>query len=163
MSHSKPNLTAAERLILLNQYRILEKLEPDDPDHAERAEALQSGFTVFYWPDWVHEDEVSEQDCREVFDVLDMHRALATAARNDTSIKPDDVKFRGFDGNNESKHHSFVCYLVEQLGRYAELKGVELNSHAPMLQRYRQMVDRWNDLGSNRHRLTADDVKRILA
>lgn len=48
-------------------------------------------------------------------------------------------RFSGFDGNHETEHMSIARFLIEKMGRFERFKGRELNSHAPMVQRYAAM------------------------
>lgn len=47
-------------------------------------------------------------------------------------------RFAGFDGNNESEHMSVARFMIEDLERFPSFKGRELNSHLPVLDRYRR-------------------------
>jgi len=159
-------LTKIERLILANQYRILEKLYPEEArDSREAFEILQSGYTLEYDSLPPHLDsEVSEETCREVKDVLDMYRMLKNAIRDlpPGGVAPsDDAEFQGFDGNEETEHYSYALFLIETQGKWAESKNAELNSHTPMLERYRSMLGRWKHR-NDRFNLTAEDVAHIL-
>jgi len=84
----------------------------------------------------------------EVVNILDMwsyvessfERLPADAqARVERSAGRDRTMFRfaGFDGNNESEHMSVARFMIEDLGRFRSFQGRELNSHCPILDRYR--------------------------
>ncbi len=47
--------------------------------------------------------------------------------------------FRGFDGNGEVEHLSAVRFMIDELSKFDHFKGRELNSHIPLLPRYRAM------------------------
>jgi hypothetical protein len=63
-------LTEVERLTLANQYRILEKLEPDAEGHRHAAEALESGYEglyerlMFQWISKPVPEAITEPVCR---------------------------------------------------------------------------------------------------
>ena len=48
--------------------------------------------------------------------------------------------FPGFDGNHEGGHLGIADFLVNELGRFSDFKGRDLNSHCPLLENYRRMV-----------------------
>lgn len=53
----------------------------------------------------------------------------------------EDVRFHGFDGNNEGNHISAAHFLVDYLDRFQEFKGRDLNAHMPTLEAYRRMLN----------------------
>lgn len=155
-------LTKTERLILSNQYRILEKLYPDEAEQfAIHRTAIENGFAPHYEPEFL-DDELSEEGCREVRDILEMHQQLKTAYERLDDISDVEqylVKFEGFDGNNESKQLRYAQYFINELGRYPELDAN--NSHALSLDRYRKMLQEWN-ASSDKRQLTKEDIVRII-
>lgn len=149
-------LSRVERIILSNQCKILEKLYPDEAAYyAETREALESGYERHY--EWRYEhvlaDTMSDEECGEVIQILAMFRALHdayTALTDKSGIDEWQVKFHGFDGNNEAKQMGYAAYYCStDGGRFTELTGKDFsfNSHMPTLARYRIMRDRWEGLG----------------
>jgi len=159
-------LTKLERLVLLNQYRILAKLEPDDSRNSEEAcEILRNGYTLEYETLARHVDpDVSEEECREVRDILDMYRALKIARGDlpEGTFGEGDAAFPGFDGNNEPEHFAYAKFLMEIQNKWQESKQDPRNSHKPMLARYRSMLESWEE-SANKWELTAEDTARILS
>lgn len=152
------HLDIKDRLIIANQLKILEKLFPDEASYyAQQRKAVENGYSLNY--SWLVEyfyDEMTEDECREVLDILDMYRAITFSYRklNDASgIDSLWLKFPGFDGNDESKQFSYVQYFILDLGRFEELKyGSEypdFNSHMPTLDKYRRMLAHWRALGKS--------------
>ncbi|MDI1325434.1 MAG: YfbU family protein [Brevundimonas sp.] len=148
-------LTKKERLGFIYQLKILEALYPDDADtYSKHRAALEEGYTLHY--EWLVEhlyDELSEDDCREVLDVLDMYRAITYALNElpeDDDLRQHHLaKFVGFDGNNETHLMAYARYYVVTLGRYSELTHDDyayFNSHAPMLGTYRRMLVHWHQV-----------------
>jgi uncharacterized protein len=158
-------LTKLERLILTNQFRILEKLDPNSARQSQSAcEILRHGYSLEY--DTLAafcSDEISRATCEEVRDILDLYRALKKALRElpAGSLTPEDATFKGFDGNEESEHFGYTLFLIETLGKWGESKTSEPNSHSPMIHRYRPMVERWKKC-SDKWDLTVTDVTGIL-
>jgi uncharacterized protein YfbU (UPF0304 family) len=74
-----------------------------------------------------------------------------------------DVRFPGFDGNNED-HMGISHYLIEQLERYEHFKGKNLNSHMSSVPLYSRMYSVFKpmraSIGSGH--LSADQIIKIL-
>jgi uncharacterized protein len=158
-------LTLIERLILSNQYLILERLDPDNAKHyALLRKAVEEGYALEYGrvADGLYE-EFSAEECAEVRDILELHRALHLSAMK-VGVEPDKVRFRGFDGNNETAQMAYTRYLLGDCGLWAELhrKGHGYNSHSVTLGRYRGMVQQWKVIGG-KHDLSKEEIERILA
>ena len=160
-------LSKPERLMLANQYLILEKLAGKDKSEGEfyaaRRRALEAGYTFEYGAAFQHLDpEMPPEDCEFVYDVLDMYRAFANANRElkkTERLRARDLQFQGFDGNNESRFYCYAQYVMKDLGKYAESKPV--NSHAPRAHVYRAMLERWQQ-SADKQQLTRADIDRIL-
>ncbi len=164
-------LSRKDRWVLSNQYRILEALYPDEADgFRQTREALESGYALHYDPQHIYEDELSVDQCREVLDILDMHRALHFSFRNlqDTQgIDKRNVEFDGFDGNNETSYLGYARYYWGLDGgeqRFKELHGSgdDFNSHSPVLDIYRRMLAVWKGKLKRSHELTKDQIQQIL-
>ena len=163
-------LTKKERLSFIYQLRILEALYPDEADHyAKHRTALEEGYTYHY--DWMVEhlyDELSEEQCREVIDILDMYSEIAWGLEK--LDEADELKnhhlarFPGFDGNNETQLMAYVRYFIVDLDRFSILKRGDypyFNSHCPMLETYRQMLQRRREMGSP-HTLGREQIAKLL-
>ena len=113
-------------------------------------------------------DELSEEQCKEVLDILDMYRAITFGLRDlddgDALRGHHRAKFIGFDGNNEGQLMAYVRYFIVDLDRYEELKEGKLpsfNSHTPMLSTYRSMLKSWKS-NAKKFELSRDDIAAIL-
>jgi uncharacterized protein YfbU (UPF0304 family) len=160
-------LSMAERLILANQYRILSALEPKESAHLQAVEILQRGYRGFYNEliGWFDPDEMTEDECAEVIDILSMFRLLNYSYRKleDTAgIDAEKIRFKGFDANEEPKQYSLLVFMVEQQRKWGELKSTELNSHWPVLNGYRRMVHRWEQ-NAKASELTKAQILSIIA
>lgn len=136
--------TPVERMILINQFRILERLYPDDGYEVKR-KILENGYTLNYkWLMLMDEEEMPEEDCRFVFDVLDMFRAIHNSDGN--------IPFKGFDGNYEPDFYGYASFLIMDEKKYQELVNYsdypDVNSHTPMADKYRRMLTIWKENGS---------------
>ena len=167
------DLTKKERLFLANQYKILEKLYPDEADYYEECRiAIEEGYKLHY--DWAAEfirDELSEKDCREVLNILEMFSTIVSSYRkleDNTEIDESLICFPGFDGNKEEevKRMSYVKYFIHTLKRYDELKHPgeypDYNTHWPMLEIYRKMLKKWNSFGEDKSHLAKEQIIELL-
>lgn len=168
-------LTKFERLVLSNQFKILEGLYPEEKEYYEiHRKAIDEGYQLHYNDAFevLSEDEMSKEDCREVLDILNMYRAITFSYKklpdNDKSgIREESIKFRGFDLNDreEAKRLMYTRYFIVDLDRFEELrygdKYRDFNSHRPMLNRYRKMLSRWNEMGK-KYELTLEDIKVLI-
>ncbi|EPD5886849.1 TPA: YfbU family protein [Vibrio cholerae] len=163
--------TPKERLNLINQYKILAKLYPEDAEHYdELREILEEGYEIFYSmvDQWVCEDMPKEEG-KFVLDILDLYRFIEDYKRiskDENIIKHHRSSFRGFDGNNESEYMAFARFLIIKQGKFSEQKDYlrqndNLNSHMPMVDIYKRMLEKWKALGKP-YQLTAEQIQNIL-
>ena len=165
-------LSKVERLTLVNQLLILEKLYPKEASSlALRRKALEDGYQSHY-ADLFESiyDGLPAEECRFVIDVLDMYRAitfshahLPPAQREE--ISSDRLDFKGFDGNSETIYMAYTRYLVNDLGRYGEQTHRDLkpdfDSHMPMIDQYRRMLTKWESV-KDKSKLEHDEIEAIL-
>ncbi|EXS30009.1 yfbU domain protein [Acinetobacter sp. 742879] len=157
-------ITDKERLILANQYEILGLLKKEDY-YLDLAEQLRDGHKWLYRQSFdTFSDNLSDEDAELVLNILEVYEALQDSydALSDTSgISPQDVKFAGFDGNNESEFMRFVDALKKS-NRFVDVinDGVR-NSHMPKVGRYQNMIQKWHELDRS-YSLTKDQILYIL-
>jgi uncharacterized protein len=163
-------LTIKDRLMLANQYLILEKLYPNEAGHyANLRECLIMGY-VLHYPDCIqgmNHEELSEDDCLEVRHILSMYEALKFGSKNFHDIIGIDqrhIKFMGFDGNEEAKLMNYTNHIIEERGTFKELKNDNpgFNSHCPMLEIYREILKEWRK-STQPFNLSAAEIERIVA
>jgi uncharacterized protein len=161
------NLTKVERALLLNQYKILEIICPENAERYMNCQSiLEHGYKIFY-------DEVlnvwDELDCQYVLDVADLFRLLKQGYEglvDKEGIDADALKFRGFDGISEWQFGCFASYL-KRIGRWEDPPSDYLSIHNPSAYRYHRMVEtlttikakhgpRWN------FKLTKEEIQKIL-
>lgn len=157
-----------ERLLLANQYRILEMLYPKEASTCQRLRTvLEEGYEYEYEQviDHIQADIMSHSECLEALTILRLHRAMKFSydeLKDKTGLKEADIAFHGFDANDakECKYLAYVRYIREQRN-YEELhEGDGFNSHWPMLSRYREMLRLWDGMGK-RNELTKEDLARL--
>lgn len=143
-------LSKKDRLILVHQYEILKRL--DDKDnfsfYEEKIEILSNGYEIFYSElDAQIYDDMPKGEGVFVLEVLTIYDYLEVYKEQ----HPEDKEvgehlwssFKGFDGNNEGEYLGFAQFLIEKQGKFDKLAS--LNSHMPVIDKYRKMVRKWNE------------------
>jgi uncharacterized protein YfbU (UPF0304 family) len=168
-------LTRLERYSLSLQLRLLEAAYPNEADaFSKTREAIENGYELLYGWDMDYiadgDDIMSSDECKEVWDTLEMFDAIERATRNSNDpeiLASSFTSFMGYDGNNESKFMSFARFTMERMGRFEYVKLPKdkyWNSHMPVLDIYRRMLAVWHTMDRpSRMELDIQDVKRILA
>jgi len=140
--------------------------------YANKRSALEAGYSLHYsWLfEWI-DDDMPAEDCKEVLAILEMYRAIAFSyfRLNDTKQLTDSkYQFPGFDGNNEGRQYGYCSYFITELGRYQELlygnEFYDLNSHCPMLPKYKRMLEIWDGYGSieAKMNLSQEQIEELL-
>ena len=180
------SLNLKDRLMIANQYEILSRLTKDDHEkkqYENLRDIFVSGYSRYYSlaTEWFSE-EVNQEECKFVVDVLDMFRELYFSwVRNEEAqkeVEEECVLFKGFDLNDtvEAKYFSFYKFLVEDLGRYSEIKELmeqgkieDFNSHGfgpgrhglqRMVRKHNQIIASKGFRGSDH--LTLEEINGIL-
>ena len=162
-------LSLKDRLILSNQFKILQLLDPKNKqDYEESIAIVEKGFQQDYdrLVEWMYE-ELPEHISKEVYSILELYRTITFAYERLTSeeqarIPSDKLKFRGFDGNNEVQHRSYCLFLLKDRDLYKELHhNTDYNTHHPILGKYRMMLEQWNSIGEKRE-LNVQEIEQIL-
>lgn len=163
----KLTLTLQERLLLANQLRILQCLEPNKEDYKTHIEIIENGYEYLYDRLANALQDPPERDVApEVHAVFNMFRALSGSIRDLSDKAGIDLKrahFLGYDGNDESSHYHYATFVIERMGLYSESKRADgnYNTHPEMLPRYRRMLERWHSLG-DRYELTRDEILQVV-
>ncbi len=166
-------LTLFERQQLINQYKILELLDPAQSDYYRDCQRiLLEGYSILYADVLEPWTEMSEDECRYVFDVLDLFRFLRNsydALEDKQGISEREIQFRGFDGNNESKNLAFLKFLKHQ-GKWQETlaQNSDFNSHSIITKSlYPKMLERLKTVqreeDSGFRNLTAEQIRYIVS
>lgn len=139
-------LSKLERLSLRNQFLILAGLYPSEADAYKRfVDILEEGY-IHEYDNFFQSifEEMSEEECKEVWNIFAMYDNIQQFHKKHSLEKNYRTTFMGFDGNNEEKYMSYARFIIDE-DRYTFLDMVhDLNSHCPMLPRYRKMLEIWN-------------------
>jgi uncharacterized protein YfbU (UPF0304 family) len=148
-------LSDGEKLIISMLGDFIKKSKINTDINPEFVTSSISGghFWALKWefPGIFHDHSDNKSTVTEVVNVLDMwsfledgFSTLNASEKNQLAaeISPlgQDVKFIGFDGNNESEHLGIARHLIEEMDRFHLFKGRSLNSHCPVTPRYRKML-----------------------
>src|ERR1019366_9563200 len=148
-------LSDGDKLALMLLCQIIKqlRLKSDvDPDFVE--EVIVVGH---YWGlDWKypgiyhgHEDRAAVVS--ETLDIMDMwyfiergYKGLSKKDKDSLAVEvgplAKHVVFSGFDGNNESEYLSVARFFIQQLDRFTEFAGRDLNAHMPTIDAHRRML-----------------------
>ena len=174
MSNNEVVLTKLERYFLSNQLRILEALYPDEANSLSvRRESIENGYEMLYtWDmDFIYDgdDKMTRAECSEVWNTMDMFDAISRAVTSHGVEAVENnhfAKFRGYDGNNESKFMAFAAFTVERLQRFTYLPGAEQgnwNSHIPTRDTYKRMFEEWQKIPEqHRFDLTKEQLNTVV-
>lgn len=149
------SLSNGEKLILKMLCGLYKHFDIRDDIDPEFVEAIIHGG--HYWglewkyPGLFHGHGDKERTVSEVLDVLEMwsfiergYSRLSQGEKDRVEREAEPfgkhVEFRGFDGNNEAEHLGVAHFLIDQLDRFADFKGRDLNAHMPTLDIYRRML-----------------------
>ena len=164
------DLSEKDRWMIANQLKVLEKIYPEEAkDYSTQRKAIERGYKLHYLGLTEYFDnEMPENECKEVIDILNMYRAITFSyrkAKNKEDLEESAIRFKGFDGNEEGNQFGYTLYFIEDLGRFDELRGEakysDFNSHWPMLCKYRKMLQIWKNY-EDKHSLTIAQIKELL-
>ena len=95
------------------------------------------------------------KNVNEVFCILEMWRQIESAIFQLSSVEQEEIKkeypktkFPGFDGNEESEQFNIAHFIIDNLKRFDEFKGRDLNTHYPIIGCYQRMLVVFEALGA---------------
>jgi uncharacterized protein len=144
-------LTWTERVMLYNQFRILELLDPGRAEeYQQKQEIVGKGYEALYAT--LNENVSGEPPAKsvgeEVHEILDLFRALKNSAQKaGYANREPQIKFQGFDGNDEADHYGYAVFMIEKQGLWPEHRAESYDTHAPMLPKYSRMIEAWKKHG----------------
>src|SRR5829696_4258489 len=119
------DLSRKERLLLWNQYSILEVLQPTEAKHYEKLKTiLERGYKLDYDDLCPHieDDEFPEEGALEVIRILAMFQviqdSLGKIGGKVDGVDDWTLQFAGFDGNNEVEQLAYLRFLVKQQEKF---------------------------------------------
>ncbi|WP_420001764.1 YfbU family protein [Acinetobacter sp. LF10] len=162
----KIELTDKERLFLANQHEILSHLDADNSDyHLKLAEQLRDGHKWLYSQSFDNFSEnLSDDDAELVLNILQIYQMIEDAydGLSDKSlISEHQIKFPGFDGNNETEFMGFVDALEKSHCFTDVIQNGHRNSHSAKVHVYKRMIAKWQEFGEP-YSLTKEQLIEIL-
>ena len=164
------NLTLEQRLILLNQYKILKKIYPEEAlQYSIYQEIVSNGYTLHYNDLLENMNEpMSKEEMEFVLDILDVYNSLSFAVdkrQEYPSYKNKKIVFPGFDGNNEYKYIEYMQFYIYKLNRFEALKkdsSLDYNTHGETIDIYKHMIDVWKSFGNERFNLSDEALQSLI-
>ncbi len=167
-------LDRIQRLMLYNQYKIMEKLYPEEANYYKRAaQAVGDGYEheYSYLAQNIYERGLSEDQCKFVYNVMGMHMRLKWAYddlsnADKAEIPAHQIEFHGFDGNNETNYLGYARWIVGDGHSFQNIRdgGDGLNSHMPTLSRYQNMLNEWQARGlEQKQEITKEDILAVVS
>ncbi len=164
-------LSRLDRIKLAQNFQILAKLYPDESAwYNNAAEVLRSGYELLYDEIFqgVYDDKdvLDEKTSLYVMEVLAMYDNMnyaMTRLKDKPDVSEYDLKFPGFDGNNEPTLLGFANFFCRTRNAFERVlvDGRILNSHMPTGDLYERMLTAYR-LSEDKNRLTGKDIERIL-
>lgn len=160
-------MSQLERLQLINQFRILNLLQPDS-GYREKIHILEGGFVDHYdeLTTCIHE-EVSNEASQFVTYVLNMYRDLHfTATKIGEKDIIDLVKFDGFDATTEFDYWSYTDFLLFKLNRFTELtkdnQYEDIDSHFPTIDQYERQLEVYRNFKNQNITLNKEQIVEVI-
>lgn len=150
------DLTPVDRWMLVNQYRLLERLYPEDAEeHRRIREALESGdakaITAHAAFLAAVEPPLGDEEAAFVDEILEMYQALQRchgALEDASGIEAEHVRFPGFAAGTEEGFRRHTRALIAGDDALSDFDRTDdLESAADSLPRYRRMLDAWRLYG----------------
>lgn len=163
------DLSLKDRLILSNQYRILELLDKERAsEHVEHRAVLTHAQETHYVTLLEDFSNALNLDVtREVMDILAMFTRLRLSYDHlggPASIVEEGIEFSGFNPEFEAEALSYAQFYMQKLGRHRWLRardGKGIESSVPMLDVYRRMLSAWKGIGMSKV-LTEAEIAEVV-
>tara|TARA_Y100001956_G_scaffold82644_1_gene104508 strand:- start:990 stop:1490 length:501 start_codon:yes stop_codon:yes gene_type:complete len=162
-------MTNAQRLILSNQYYLMSQMNPENAEKYKRLQTIvERGYELQMSELNKDFGRLSEIECREVIDTMEMYHAMQESNKMLTEDERKDVDqrrltFLGFDIASEAQLVNYVRFLTDSEGLYPQFdKGDHhFNAQMPMQEKYRRMLTTWRNCPRQYH-LCANELKQIF-
>lgn len=160
-------MSSIQRLILANQYKFLALLDPSNAAKYERFEAIiKGGFALEFKSLDSEFSYLSEQECQDVLDTLEMYKALNVSYNNlndQSTVTPHRLKFVGYCAVREKKYLNYLRFITGTEGKYQEFMNCEhgCDAQTPMRDKYSKMLDIWRQCPHGYH-LSMQEIQNIL-
>ncbi len=176
-----PHLSDGEKLIVLMLADVIKGSGIQSDTNVDLVEKVIYGghYWALGWemPGIFHGHADKQSRVRFVVDVLDMWESMEegfdTLGEEDkkrlaVEAEPlgEDVRFPGFDGNNEAEHLGIARFLINDLERFSRFREGHryLNSHFQMLETYGRMLRVFEPIRRTLvgRRMSADELIAVI-
>lgn len=149
------DLSLKDRLLLSNQYRILELLDKEGAAEHEEHRAVLTRAQETHYVTLLEDfsNTLNLELTGEVMDILALFSRLRLSFDHldgQTSIAEEGIEFSGFHPEFEREMLSYAQFYMQKLGRHRWLRGGDgqgIESSVPMLDVYRRMLSAWKGIG----------------
>lgn len=172
-------LSDGEKLILMELQRLQTAVSVGlENDAGFTLDAIDGGhYWAFKWqyPGLFHDHSDRPEVVSEVTSILEMwtqiewgYEELGENDRRRIEVEAEpfgnQVRFEGFDGNEETSYLNITRFLIKKLGRFKWFKERDLNTHWPVLPAYRRMLRVYEPMKLLLHggRLGVDPIVALL-
>ncbi len=150
-------LSKKDRVVLVNQFQILKRLDPENRvRYEELIDILTFGYEIFYpkVSEYVS-DGMNRKECTLVLEILDIYSMIEFYKRDNPTdqqvAEHEWGRFRGFDGLSEPEYVAFARFLIETQGNFAEQLRYAASTNrfewrTPTVPKYRRMIAAWDGL-----------------
>ncbi len=163
-------MTSAQRLILSNQYYLMAQMDPENSVKYRRLQTIvERGYGLQIRELDKNFGYLSEETCRMIIDVMEMHHALQASfqllsAEDKNQLDSRRLNFHGYDAITESALLNYVRFLTEEEGLYPQFERTEhqFNSSIAMQEKYERMNALWHKCPRQYH-LSLNEIQQILS
>lgn len=161
-------ISNTERLLLVNQFRILSKLNADEYQWERLIRILEEGITSYYPEVFeVIKTEISPSIQEEIHNILTMfdhiYRAieqLSNAEKKALEADLDYIKFTGFNRTHENDHYGFLDFLINEDNKYHRLSK-QMHTDERKLDTYMNMYRVYKNIRNNQE-LTSKNLWKLI-
>ncbi|MDO9475139.1 MAG: YfbU family protein [Pseudohongiella sp.] len=170
-------ISDGEKLIILMLTELYQKLNVEGEIDPEFIRSAIFSNNLWSLP-WKYSgipftDQETPDIVKEVLDILDMWSLIEYSYENlsdeekvrleeGAGVFGKDPIFRGFDGNNESTHMGTALFIVNDLDRFQEFAGRNMNSHMSSLDGYRRMLHKFENIRKNHEQFDVGNLIQLL-
>ena len=158
-----------DRLILINQYKILSSLNPkNEKNDQEKNKILENGYEKLYASlfENLSNKPLSNSECNFVMDVLKMYGTGITLSSNNltnTSLRTNDLHFLRFALNEEIKYYSFAFFWLKTLNKYDKIRQIAKRNYkgiAGNVNAFEKRIARWKSF--HKYLLSEDQITGLI-
>ena len=154
-------LTNPEKLIINMLAKLHENagIEVDTAKFIQEAIYMDQTWALSWQLSGIVGDDTGEPPAhvRPIMDIFDMWSFIEASIKKLDPVELADVRskvggamqFIGYDGNNETELMATASFIVNDMGRFSEFAGRDMNSHMPTFGRYMSMYEVFEPMRSS--------------